>query len=216
MKTDVQPSERLAVRRKEILDAAKRVFEAHGYAATTMEAVAEEAQIAKGSIYNYFKSKHDLFRTVFLEDLPKNFMDVTARWASQGSAADKIQRLLDLWYSRLQEHKRTGKLVLEFWSAAAHGEQEELAEMFGTVYSHARSEVAAVIAEGVASGDFPSHVQPGVAAALILAVFDGMMLQALLDARITVDESFVTGLKKAVMAGLTSPQPAAGSIRGTV
>jgi len=204
MKADVTTSERVVVRRKEILDAAKRVFEAHGYAATTMEAVAEEARIAKGSIYNYFKSKHDLFRAVFLEDLPKNFTDFTAEWTGQGSAAEKVQKLLDLWYSRLQEHKRAGKLVLEFWATAAHGEQSELAETFGAVYGHVRSEIAAVIAEGVVGGDFPSHVQPGVAAALILAIFDGIMLQALLDSRVTVDESFVAGLKRAVMAGLTA------------
>jgi len=203
MKADMNTKERLVVRRKEILDAARRVFEAHGYAATTMEAVAEGAGIAKGSIYNYFKNKHDLFRTVFIEGLPTNFADMTAEWTGQGSSpVEKIQRLLDLWYSRLQEHKRAGKLILEFWAAAAHDEQAELGELFGSVYSHVRGLIASVIDEGIAGGDFPPHVQSGVAASLILAVFDGMMLQALLDARITVDESFVAGLKRAVMAGL--------------
>ncbi|MCL2700145.1 MAG: TetR/AcrR family transcriptional regulator [Phycisphaerae bacterium] len=206
MKAAVAVSERLATRRKEILDAAKKVFEAHGFAAATMEAVAEEARIAKGSIYNYFKSKHELFRAVFLEDMPKSYADAEAELDCQGSAPDKIQKILDLWYSQLHERTRMGKLILEFWATAARGEQDDLAEDFGATYSHWRTKIAAVIEEGVASGDFQPQVQSRAASSLILAVFDGIMLQALLDARMTVDESFVAGLKKAVMAGLTSPR----------
>ncbi len=58
-----------ANRRAEILASAQKVFDAHGYAATTVEAVAEGAGIAKGSIYNYFESKQELFRAVFTEAL---------------------------------------------------------------------------------------------------------------------------------------------------
>ena len=56
-------------RRQRIVQAAERAFDARGYASTTMEAIAEEAGIAKGSIYNYFQSKHDLFTHVVTEAL---------------------------------------------------------------------------------------------------------------------------------------------------
>ena len=213
MKAETNISERLTVRRKEILDAARRVFESNGYAATAMEAVAEEAQIAKGSIYNYFKSKHDLFRAVFFEDMPKAYTEMEAELAlelaSRRSAADKVQAILDMWFSRLQERTRMGKLILEFWAMAARGEQVELAETFEEGYSLWRSRIAGLIEEGLSSGEFAPQVQPDVAASLLLAVFDGILLQSLLNLRMTVDEAFVSGLKKAVMAGLTSPEPAA-------
>ena len=38
-----------------------------GYAATTMDAIAEDANIAKGGLYHHFASKAELFEAVFIE-----------------------------------------------------------------------------------------------------------------------------------------------------
>lgn len=48
-------------RREAILDAAERVFGEKGAAQATMEDVADAAQVSKGTVYLYFKSKDDLF-----------------------------------------------------------------------------------------------------------------------------------------------------------
>lgn len=53
-------------RRDHILDAAARVFAEHGFEATRMDDVAEEAQVAKGLLYKHFPSKDALFE--FLVD----------------------------------------------------------------------------------------------------------------------------------------------------
>jgi AcrR family transcriptional regulator len=47
-------------RRKQILDAATKVFAAKGFDRATIADIAREAGIAEGSIYNYFKNKSDL------------------------------------------------------------------------------------------------------------------------------------------------------------
>ncbi|MFQ5541718.1 MAG: TetR/AcrR family transcriptional regulator, partial [Candidatus Binatia bacterium] len=48
-------------KRREILQAAMQVFAREGYHRARIEAVAEEAGIGKGTVYEYFKSKTDLF-----------------------------------------------------------------------------------------------------------------------------------------------------------
>ena len=48
-------------KRREILQAAMQVFAQDGYHRAKMETVAEEAGIGKGTVYEYFKSKADLF-----------------------------------------------------------------------------------------------------------------------------------------------------------
>lgn len=48
-------------RRKSIVEAATRVFHRHGLAAATMEQVAREADVSKGSLYLYFESKDELY-----------------------------------------------------------------------------------------------------------------------------------------------------------
>lgn len=50
-----------AARREEILDAARRVFAERGFRGTTIADIAEEANIALGTIYLYFSSKEDVF-----------------------------------------------------------------------------------------------------------------------------------------------------------
>jgi len=47
-------------RRQEIIDAAEKVFFRTGFDQSSMDQVAEEAELSKGTIYLYFKSKEDL------------------------------------------------------------------------------------------------------------------------------------------------------------
>jgi TetR/AcrR family transcriptional repressor of mexJK operon len=51
-------------KRQAILDAAKRVFLAHGYSGASMEAIAEAAPVSKPTLYSHFKGKQDLFAAV--------------------------------------------------------------------------------------------------------------------------------------------------------
>jgi len=51
--------------RVEILDAAQRLFEARGYAATTMEAIAAEAGVALKTVYVAFETKSGLLRALW-------------------------------------------------------------------------------------------------------------------------------------------------------
>lgn len=48
-------------RRGQILEVAARLFAERGYATCDMSAIAAELQIAKGTVYLYFKSKEELF-----------------------------------------------------------------------------------------------------------------------------------------------------------
>jgi AcrR family transcriptional regulator len=50
------------MRRRAILDAAKKVFVAKGFAGATMENIAEEAEFSPATIYLYFKNKDDYTR----------------------------------------------------------------------------------------------------------------------------------------------------------
>ncbi|HEY4162264.1 MAG TPA: TetR/AcrR family transcriptional regulator [Dongiaceae bacterium] len=49
-----------AERRRDILAAAAKLFRRDGFADTTIETIAQEAEVAAGTVYNYFESKGDL------------------------------------------------------------------------------------------------------------------------------------------------------------
>jgi AcrR family transcriptional regulator len=51
-------------RKASIQTAARHLFAGHGYEATSMRAIAEEADVSVGLAYNYFDSKADLLRAI--------------------------------------------------------------------------------------------------------------------------------------------------------
>lgn len=53
-------------RRNSIVDAAERLFSTRGYDRVTMEDVASEAKLAKGTLYLYFKNKQELYVAVVI------------------------------------------------------------------------------------------------------------------------------------------------------
>jgi len=54
-------------KRRQILDAAVRVFARQGFHATRVSDIADEAGVAYGLVYHYFRSKDEVLDTLFLE-----------------------------------------------------------------------------------------------------------------------------------------------------
>jgi AcrR family transcriptional regulator len=88
-----------------ILDAARAVFSRDGYSANSMEDVAAEAGIAKGTVYLYFKSKEDLYLAALLRDVKAFAAEARAEMERAPSLREKIEAFLRvrLEYSRAHE-----------------------------------------------------------------------------------------------------------------
>lgn len=56
--------------RTQIEDAAIELFMEHGYHATSMRQIAEQAELALGGIYNHFKSKEEIFEAIIVDKHP--------------------------------------------------------------------------------------------------------------------------------------------------
>jgi AcrR family transcriptional regulator len=58
-------AERRAATTEAILTAARRLFGTQGFAATTMDDIADGARVAKGAVYHHFRTKEAVFEAVF-------------------------------------------------------------------------------------------------------------------------------------------------------
>ncbi len=56
-------------RRNDILDTARRLFFAQGFRDTTIDDIARDTELARGTIYLYFESKEEIYATVLEEGL---------------------------------------------------------------------------------------------------------------------------------------------------
>jgi Transcriptional regulator len=66
-RTSPETQERKDTKRKHIIETAIKVFAARGYHSTTVKDIVDEAAISVGSFYFYFKSKEDIFETLYEE-----------------------------------------------------------------------------------------------------------------------------------------------------
>lgn len=139
-------------RRVAILKAARDVFDARGYTPATVDEIARKAGIAKGSIYNYFSSKEVLFAEVFTEAFEIEHADVDRLVREQLPAAEKLQRLLDYVFDRLESFTRSGRLVMELWAEAT--KKDKLTEAMTDIHAYWRTCIRTILEEGVRNGEF--------------------------------------------------------------
>lgn len=91
------PAIRRGAAREKLLDAAERLFYAHGVAATGIDAITAEAGVAKKSLYNNFASKADLI-TAYLEHRHVVLIELyRVRLRAAGSPRDRVLAMFDAY-----------------------------------------------------------------------------------------------------------------------
>ncbi len=75
-------------RRAEILNAAMDVFSEKGFSRATLEEIAERAEFGKGTLYNYFANKDELFEAV-IADVFDHFVDIADHYCSPSDRSFK-------------------------------------------------------------------------------------------------------------------------------
>jgi hypothetical protein len=123
------------------------------------------------------------------------------------SAAEKLGRYIDFWYSRLEHYKRIGGLILEFWASAARDDREgEMAGIFQKMHSRWHGRISAIVAEGVASGEFRGDINVSTAAISIMAATDGITLYTIMNVGLEFDSDALEAMKQGMLASLAPPQ----------
>lgn len=200
----MSPTGRSGDKRRAIFDAAEKAFGTHGYAAATMEKIAVDAGISKGSIYNYFRSKQDLFMELFTRSVAGDEADVDTLLNQPIPASRKIEALLDIWFKSFEHYQKIGALFLEYWATAAREHREGgLAATFQQMYARWRERIAAIITQGVDSGEFRRELDTQWVVSAIMAMLDGLVIQAIVGMGLRVDEDFLGALKQGLIASLT-------------
>jgi AcrR family transcriptional regulator len=170
-------------RRKAILEAAARVFAQKGYAAARIIEVAQAASVGKGTIYEYFRSKEELFFAVFEAMMMAAGEDIAAAAEElDGSFARRMRALSDgiiqSWLGQLEMYA----LVMEFWSATASSpSREQFKSVFQKGYGHLRTVLGTLITDAQRRGEVAAQCDARQIASALVGTWDALLLQAWLD-----------------------------------
>src|SRR3954462_12033994 len=102
MPTRLSRAEQVERNRELVLDAARRVFLARGYAGATLEAIAEEAGFSKGVVYSQFDGKAHLLLTLLDARIAERAAQ-NARVVDAGPGPDAMVGLLRVHDQRLTD-----------------------------------------------------------------------------------------------------------------
>ena len=154
-------------RREHIAEAACKVISQHGFAGSSIRAIADEAGLHVPTLYQYIDSKDEVLELVYLWLVDRIRMDMTV--ATQGCATAH-QKLLAtvgaLTWRGNQNRARAGLFNRELKALSPRARLRVLDEIQTLM-----QQIAAVVEEGVASGEF-RPVEPLLVANFVDAVVD--------------------------------------------
>ena len=175
---------------REILDATCRVVSQHGFQGATVDRVAEEAKIAKGTIYLYFQKKDDLLKAAVEQGMENFANQVRAEVKEVTAPLEKIVRLVEASLE-LSDSKRDffKMLLLERNFLAASPHHPEASHMLDLYLDYIRF-IEETIQEGVNAGVLRQHNTEASAFALNESIRGCFQQRALgLTARTAVEDA---------------------------
>ena len=106
-------------RKLDIINAAERVFFSKGYSSTTMEEIAQEAELSRGTLYLYFKGKDEVHR-----EIVANGIDILFDLVQSGIAGESngMANLAVIWECFVRFSKEYG----DYFDAFIHYESKEV------------------------------------------------------------------------------------------
>lgn len=165
---------RKAARPQEILEAALGVFAEKGFARARMEDIASRAGVTKGTIYLYFPSKEEVFRSLVRESIGSAIGEVLSDVERfEGSSADLLRMALG---AIGQFVLTSDRVVLPKIVIAEAGTFPEMVRFYRReIIDKGLALLTRIHARGVARGEFralrPEHVARLCIAPVLLAAF---------------------------------------------
>lgn len=158
------------------MDAAMRAFWAAGYEATSTQDLCEATGLGRSSIYNTFKSKHELFERALRRYMELKDAATLELLEGGGTARERIGGLLRRMIE--DEHaERLGCLVVNTGIELAPRDPE-VAELLRRNYERRLEALRAVLAEGQRNGEIVPDRDPVELAHFVIATINGIRVSA--------------------------------------
>lgn len=176
--------EQQAATRRDLLTVAARRFLADGYAATSLEAIAEEAGYSKGAVYSNFADKPTLCREV-LERLHAEKMAEIAEILNVDSVVDERLTQLGGWVERTVGD--VGWTMLEMEFAVVSRNIPGANQLIASLHDGMRNSIIAGLATICTDlGVDPGAIDLGALADRILSTAFGLGVRRAVDPAVSV------------------------------
>jgi len=203
------------MRQDSIIDAAEKLFFAKGFGATTIDEIAEAAELSKGAIYLYFKNKEEIYVAIARRAtrlLIETLRDFSAK-ATTGR--DKLRALGQAMLTFYRSHPDHFKAMFyQNQSASRPFPEIDRADPLVRTLVRDKKEIFALsldlVNSGIADGTFRAGADPVKTTLILMSMILGLIRMACVDERFLSEEFGLTGedlIKEAFDSFGSSPAP---------
>jgi AcrR family transcriptional regulator len=189
-----QPAENRRLRREEqreltrrqLLDAAERVFARDGFRGASVATIAEEAGYSHGAIYSNFNGKEDLFLVLVEERIDARLARVYEAADTELSRGTEPLEAARRFASTLQQEREAYLLLVDFWNQAVR--EPQAATKFAERHARLRTLIGRIV-EGVTRDQGLELTLPREqVATAVIALFNGFTIERFADPNAAPDE----------------------------
>ena len=163
-------------RRAAVLEAAEAEFSAHGYSRGSLNVIARRAKVAKGSLFQYFADKADLY--AFVADTGaqrvRSYMeDMIREIDSSRPFFEFLVDVLDVWVAYFAEHPRDRALHA---AASLEVDTDARISVRTVVHRHYLEVLRPLVRDAQARGDLQADADTGALLSLLLLILPHLAL----------------------------------------
>jgi AcrR family transcriptional regulator len=160
-------------RKRQILEAATRVFARLGFNKATMDDIVAESGLSKGALYWYFKSKDEIIIAILDGFFNEELGALQAMDSLEGSAKDILMEFTERTVADIQAMMSLMPILFDFYALALR--QMEVQTIFGNYLRNYIDVLAPIIQRGVDQREF-RPVDAQETAIAMAAIFEGTIL----------------------------------------
>tara|TARA_B100000401_G_scaffold299335_1_gene205475 strand:- start:284 stop:853 length:570 start_codon:yes stop_codon:yes gene_type:complete len=181
------------------MNAAQVVVASKGYDQARMDDIVEKAQLSKGAIYWYYKSKKDIYLSLIDYWFNEYSAGVLKSLEDKDSSSEQLKSLFEYFVDQFDQNPDTFKIMVEFWRTS--GLDVDFNNKLQEIYSQFLEYIIDIIKNGIESGEF-KEVDPRITALSILINIEGIHWFTLFDKSGVEAHEYINTISNFILNGL--------------
>jgi len=166
------------------MDGAATCFARAGFHRTTMHDICQMVELSPGAVYRYFRSKDEIIEAMEEQGRQHSAAIIEAVASERKDTLDVLDGITDVFFSKLEDVTDCA-VHIELWAEALSNRR--IREMVVRVDDSIREAfVTRIVREGQESGEINAKLDPDAIARVMMAFWDGLVLQKTLDPDVDV------------------------------
>ena len=165
-------------RREEIINAAQKVFFEKGLQTATMDEIAEAAELSKGTLYLYYKSKEDLYLAVMVRGMEVLYEMFVKTVSVSEPTVLRLRKLADTYFEFFRQHRNYFRMFYFFQNPQFHKQVSD--DMMHTCNSENQRVwklVIDLLQQGIREGQVRPDISPVETAVILWASANAIMMR---------------------------------------